>query len=249
MTEDGKIEMIGDYQTIPTRFHKNEEYRQLRKLIKKSWKVPEKYRNRTINNLIKEEITVTFLGDKRKYKYLFATAMFYRSYDIFTTSLLTFLFSNRVSVHILLRAQLENLCLISYYIENKEKIKDSFNEIIGVKDGRKCLENDFPDGLISEMYRWLSKRTHPFPDGLKTYFGAVSTMYFGNDGTPLYIPELNVKPHHETDDELGREYAISAINDSFESVIGRLHEIINLDIDDKIENYSELQRKGEYANI
>lgn len=184
MTEDGKMEMIGDYHTIPKRFHKNREYRQLKRLIKQSWRIPDKYRSQTINNLVKEEITVTFLGDKRKYKYLFATAMFYRAYDIFTSSLIAFLFSNKITLHMLLRAQFENLCLISYYVENKDKLKESFNEIIEVRKGKKCLANDFSDGsFVYKMYDWLSKRTHPFPDGLKTYFGAVGYIAFKNNGS------------------------------------------------------------------
>ena len=182
-----KKEFAGGYETIVGRFHKNIHYEQLKKMIKKSKDIPEKFKDDTIKNLVKEDYTSTFLGDGKKYKSLFSTAMFYRAYDIYTSSLLAVLWRNRVTINILLRAQFENLCLNSYFLKNKEEIKNAFQyeKRIDLKEARKCLAEwtadfakdiPFNEEYFNEMYHSMSQKVHPFPEGLKSYFGGMHVM-------------------------------------------------------------------------
>ena len=48
-----KKEYAGGYETVIGRFHRNIHYEKLKKMIKKSKDIPEKFKNNTIKNLIK----------------------------------------------------------------------------------------------------------------------------------------------------------------------------------------------------
>jgi len=111
-----KQEIINGSYSLIGRFHKNPQYKLLKKIIKKSKDIPHENRENLISLLRKDDITDLFLGDHKKYKYLLATGMFYRAYDIYTTSLIAYHLRNRASIYLLLRAQLENVGKIAYYL-------------------------------------------------------------------------------------------------------------------------------------
>ena len=80
-----------------------------------------------MKNLIDESLTDFLIHDGKKYKFLLANSVFYRAYDIYTSSIMSFILRNRISLYILLRSQFENMCRIAFYIKNPDKIKDAFN--------------------------------------------------------------------------------------------------------------------------
>lgn len=231
-----------------SRFHKSKEYKQLKRMVEKSKDISEKHKEDVLKNLVSEDVSDLFLGDSSKYKHLFATAMFYRAYDIYTSSLLAFMFRNRVAVITLMRAQFENMCIVSYYLENKDEIKNAFLEEgkVDLWKARECLAKrcgpEFGKEMVNSMYHDLSQKVHPFPEGFKSYFGGTHLLSWG-EASPLpeFKPTLHVAPHHEELDD--KDTVIGVINGFFVGVVNGLFELIHLDVDDKISDYSEVHRK------
>lgn len=226
--------------------HKSRWYKKLKRMVEKSKDISEKHKEEVIKNLVSEDVSTLFLGDDRKYKHIFATAMFYRAYDIYTSSLLVFMFRNKVAINMLLRAQFENVSIISYYLENKDEIKNAFLEKVDLKKARECLTKrygpEFGKEIVKSMYNDMSQKVHPLPEGLKPYFGRFHLLSRG-EGNSLseWKPTLNVVPHHE---ELGdKDTVIELINGFFIGVVNGLLELIHLDVDDEISDYSEIHRK------
>lgn len=251
MFKDEKKEIIGDTETITGKFRKNKEYEQLSRMIKKSKDIPKNDKKIILDNLIDEDITRKYLGDGRKYKYLYSTAMFNRAYDIYTSSLLAFLFHNWASVHILIRAQFENMCTNSYYLKNPTKLKNSFTELVSQREARKymaeCVEDvdpntNFDRQYFGKVYDELSQKSHPFPEGFKIYFGSINQIVFKEDGGVVSVPLLNVKSHHTDIDSETKKLILKNIYIPFMAIDAQLNELVKLDINDEISDYSEIQK-------
>lgn len=230
-------------------FDKNVDDR-LRAMIKKSKDIPKKEKKHILINLSRTEESVTkFLGNGEKYKNLLATAMFLRSYDIYTSSLLAFLFRDRISINILLRAQLENMFIVAYYIKNKNEIKNAFLQKIKPSKARSYLAEWFADiglpeinqELLKGVYDSTSEIVHPFPEGIKFYFEPLHIMTRDESPVPVSKPALAVARHHGRLDD--KDTVLSAINQDFVHLYMMLLRLAKLDADDEIKDYSEIHKK------
>jgi len=91
------------------------------------------------------------------------------------------------------------------------------------------------------MREHFSDIAHPFSDGLKMYYGGVATMIWEQDSPyPTFKPTLHVKPHHSeySDEEI--KYYIGSIMMLFTEVLRLLKKLYNVDVNDEINDYSEL---------
>lgn len=233
-------------------FHKDKDYERLKALIEKSKDVPKKQRVHILNNLRnKEKLTTLFLEDGKKYKNLLATAMFHRAYDIYTSSLLAFLFRNRTSINILLRTQFENMCIVAYYLKNKNEIKNAFRQSINLAEARKYLAEWFADigmdpkinqEFLDGMYKGISQIVHPFPEGLKFYFEPFHLMTHDKKSpVPVFKPALAVAYHHGYMHD--KDTVLEVINIDFVTLVDILVKLTKLDANDEITDYSEIHRK------
>lgn len=229
-------------------------FKLLYRTVKKSKDIPSEYKEKVITNLIKDNITNIFIGDGKKYKYLFANGMLYRAYEIYTTSLMAFHLRNRNSIYLLMRAQFENVGKIAYYLKYPNKIKESFNpdkdEGIRLSTFNECLgelykKDGLPDDLnadyLKDMSNYFSGMAHPFSDGLKMYYGgmAIMTKEPGKP-YPFFKPTLHMKAHHASFSDEEKKYYIESILVFYREVLRLLTKIYNLDNDEEIEDYSEL---------
>ncbi|GAI14323.1 unnamed protein product, partial [marine sediment metagenome] len=107
----------------------------------------------------------------------------------------------------------------------------------------KRYSSEFGKEIVKDMYNDLSQKAHPFPEGLKSYFGSMYLLSW-REGSPLpeFKPTLNVAPHHEELDD--KDTVMKEINGFFVGVVNGLSELIHLDVDDKISDYSEVHRES-----
>ena len=91
--------------------------------------VPSKYKKEIYKRLEKKDSTMSKFTNEITYiKNLYYIGMFYRAYDLFTSSIYAYIENNEVSFYTLIRSQLENLFYTNYFCENTEEIKFVFNE-------------------------------------------------------------------------------------------------------------------------
>ena len=249
-----KQERIAGYSTITGRFHKNPHYELLKKIVTKSKDIPTEYKEKILLHLRKEDITEFFIGDGKKYKYLFANAMFYRAYEIFTTSLMAYHLRNRNSIYLLIRAQFENISKIAYYLKHPDKIREYFDpkKDYGprILDWSRCLveiykEDDVLKNLnadhLKKLTSYFSGMAHPFSNGLKMYYGGAAIMSREPDNPyPIFKPTLNIKAHHSGYSDEEKMYFMDLILIFFNEVLRLLTKICKLDFANEIDNYSEL---------
>lgn len=236
-------------------FHDNQYYRLLKKLIMKSKDIPAEYKRMAISYLRRENVSTDFLGDGKNYKFLFATSMFYRAYDIYTTSLLAYILRNRSSLFALLRCQFENMCKIAYYIEHPDELKYAFKREVKIKKIRRSLANfyekegfqdNFNSDYFKKVYERLSNIVHPFPEGLRIYYDDLYMLVMGKENVLyplLFRPTFRLMPHHAEFSDNDKEGLMEVIVGFFSEVIRLLKRLCEMNIKDEIPDYSELHKK------
>lgn len=246
-------------------FSKNCEFKMLKKEIRRTKDIPDEYKEHMLKSLIDDDVTNFLLHDGKKYKFLLANSIFYRAYDIYTSSIISFTLRNRVSLYILLRSQFENMCRIAFYIKNPDKIKDAFNfekekeeKNIRISDWRKCLkelydEDGFPGeygtDFVNNTYKYYSDITHPFTEGLKLYYGGMAVMTLDEHHKyPYFKTTLCQLSHHTSYSTDEKEYFSMMISIFFSEVIRLLQIIVKLEVDDEIKDYSELHKNPNKYN-
>jgi len=246
--------MINGYTTVKGRFYKNPHYELLKKIVKKSKDISNEYKDQALKYLIKEDITYFFIGDGKKYKYLFANGLFYRAYDIYTSSLIAYHLRNRNSIYLLMRAQFENMGKIAFYVIHPDKIKESFDpkKDHGIRFSTYCeclaelykkdgYPEEFNSKYLTDMFDYFSGMAHPFSDGLKMYYGGTATMTRVPDSPyPVWKPSLNMKAHHFPFSEEEKNFYLTSIMIYFSEIFRLLPKIFNLEVDDEVNDYSEL---------
>lgn len=106
---------------------------------------------------------------KIKYtKFIFSHYTFLDAYDIFTSSILAYHYRNRISLEILIRAQLENFLLTGYLSHHPKEIKDILQEDVWKSKKKSSWKSFFKSNedykRWSEYYhKFISRRAHPLP--------------------------------------------------------------------------------------
>lgn len=134
--------------------------------------------SRNISKDLKEKILNSF---KREYvlrgfhtkKDLFYSMIEARIYDLYTSSLLTLLYNNPVSLNTLVRGQLDSLATINYFLKNPEKFEDFFTKTFKIEYAKE-LKKIRPD--LVKWYSHSSDYVHPRIEGLKVILTDISEI-------------------------------------------------------------------------
>lgn len=98
-------------------------------------------------------------------KHIFAHLIFFHSYDLFTTSILSIIQKNARSLELMIRALLENYTITEYIEKYPEKIKEIFLNESVFNEAMKW--NKSYDKRLFDLYnKILSKQAHPTPTRL-----------------------------------------------------------------------------------
>lgn len=204
--------------------------------------IPKKYKKELLKKLVKKDTLPLCFNDMRV-KTFFYSGMSYRAYDLFTTSIYALIDGNADSLNTLLRAQLENIFVINYFLKNSTEIKNALTpEFYDTKNPgyfRKSMDNT---EYWNSLYRFLSNKAHPFADGLKSYFGNYYVLTDKN-GKPEWEPTLSVKSYHSAIDPEELEDALKSIIDLFDIVSSKVKDILTVCPDDKIESYKTTHKR------
>lgn len=195
-----------------------------------------------IRRLVKENKSIEYIknvDDYKKLNNLFCTAMFYRAYDVFTSSIYALLVSNAVSLAALLRAQVENQALTDYIRKNPSKLKSVFSEKVEISNFISAMDNK---GVHGKRYGYLSDITHPFPDGLRICFDTVNIedILKHKFGDKKLDAQSILKNHN---DKIPKDFLpglVSGIIEHFDSVKNNLNRI------NEIEDGYELKEHQDY---
>jgi len=215
----------------------------LKTLIILSKTIPKEHKKELVKRLIKKDSEIFSWGDgeTNKIKNLYSYGMSARAYDIFITSIYALMENNEISLHTLLRSQMENIFFTNYFIKNPKEIRHSLKEKFykpkSISDFRKSMEND---EFMKKYHRMLSWKTHPFSEGLKSCFGS---MYALNWKTMKWHPIFVLKDREQRISEKDRKIAVRLIIDFFDKVKENLDVILKICPNYKIGSYKVTHKK------
>lgn len=165
----------------------NKMKKELSKLIKKNRNLSKKWK-KLLLKCLKNNYELKGFDTKKD---LFYSMMEARIYDIYTSSLLTLFFNNPISLNTLTRGQLENLGLLQYLFDNKNKFNDFFKKKLNVNYPKE-VKKVRPD--LAEWWGRTSDYVHPLPEGLKIILTDMSQM-IPKDPTKDYrkVKKINIE--------------------------------------------------------
>lgn len=219
----------------------------LRLCIRFSNDIPKEYKKELNKRLIAKDRT---MSDYHKgitlIKNLYFLGMFYRAYDLFTSSIFAYIENNEISFYTLIRSQLENLFYTNYFCEYPDEIKHVFDEsYYKIKKNRRIFKYrktmTGKDEDWKKFYQFTSDRVHPLVEGLKTPYGNIHLVNFRDKKID---PGLVLRSHHNRGlSEKDKENEMKTLIALYDQVVLRLAKIRTLCPDIEIRDYGYMHRK------
>lgn len=214
-----------------------DEYWRIKLAILFSGRINKIYRKKFIAGLTKDAITHKFPDGEHSsdVRFLFYMGMYYRLYDLYTTSIYALTLCNEVSLILLVRAQLENYALTEHVLKHPADLEKIFIDKIDYSTTLKSLEQSH-----SKLWGIFSQYGHSLPEGLKTPFWNVKIL---NPKDMQWMPMQGFTSHHYTMSDEDKEELIKMTLFYYTKSITNLEKVLKLDVHYNITDVSILNRK------